>query len=519
MEHKAAKKAKKGILSIVFSRTALIVMLILLQIGALVLMYTILNDYLTYVYWITMAVQVFVIIYITNEQGTPEYSRTWILLILILPVFGCLFYVYVKLEIGTKYVGERLVKTKLDTSPYLTQKAEVVEDLRVSKPANAALAYYMNHQLQFPTYRNTKVTYFSIGQEKFAEMIHQLKRAEKYIFLEYFIVSEGYMWDTILDILKEKAKAGVEVRFMYDGMCSISNLPYNYPEQIRKFGIKCKMFRPIRPILSTTQNNRDHRKICVVDGKVGFTGGINLADEYINRKERFGYWKDTAVMLEGEAVQSLTMLFLQMWNVTEYKPENYENYQTPKSDTLHRELGFVIPYGDSPYDHEDVGKEVYFHILNHAKKYVHIMTPYLILDSEMVDTLTRAAKSGIDVKIIMPHIPDKWYAFAVAKTFYKDLLRAGVQIFEFTPGFVHAKSFVSDDDTAVVGTINLDYRSLYLHFECGVFMYNNPAVRDVERDFQNTLKKCHRISMSDIKKTGIGMKICGRVLRLIAPLM
>ena len=263
----------------------------------------------------------------------------------------------------------------------------------------------------------------------------------------------------------------------------------------------------------------DHRKICVVDGKVGFTGGINLADEYINRKERFGYWKDTAVMLEGEAVQSLTMLFLQMWNVTEYKPENYENYQTPKSDTLHRELGFVIPYGDSPYDHEDVGKEVYFHILNHAKKYVHIMTPYLILDSEMVDTLTRAAKSGIDVKIIMPHIPDKWYAFAVAKTFYKDLLRAGVQIFEFTPGFVHAKSFVSDDDTAVVGTINLDYRSLYLHFECGVFMYNNLAVRDVERDFQNTLKKCHRISMSDIKKTGIGMKICGRVLRLIAPLM
>ena len=240
MEHKAAKKAKKGILSIVFSSTALIVMLILLQIGALVLMYTILNDYLTYVYWITMAVQVFVIIYITNEQGTPEYSRTWILLILILPVFGCLFYVYVKLEIGTKYVGERLVKTKLDTSPYLMQKAEVVEDLRVSKPANATLAYYMNHQLQFPTYRNTKVTYFSIGQEKFAEMIHQLKRAEKYIFLEYFIVSEGYMWDTILDILKEKAKAGVEVRFMYDGMCSISNLPYNYPEQIRKFGITGK---------------------------------------------------------------------------------------------------------------------------------------------------------------------------------------------------------------------------------------------------------------------------------------
>lgn len=519
MKNKAAKKAKKGLLSVVFSRTALVVVLILLQLALMMGLATFLKEYAFYVYAITMIVQAIVVIYIINEKGNPEFSRTWILLILIFPVFGCLFYIYVKLELGTKYIGDRLDKLETETRAYLEQKEEIIEDLRRSKPANANLSHYMLYQRHFPTYRNTKAVYFSCGEEKFPALIDALEKAEKYIFMEYFIVAEGYMWDTILDILKRKAAQGVEVRFMYDGMCSISLLPYNYPKILRKHGIKCKMFSPIHPILSTTQNNRDHRKICVVDGKVGFTGGINLADEYINQKERFGYWKDTAVMLEGDAVQSLTMLFLQMWNVTEKKPEHYENYLTVKSAGLHRELGFMIPYGDSPYDHENVGEEVYFHILNHAKKYVHIMTPYLILDSAMIDTLTRAAKSGIDVKIIMPHIPDKWYAFAVAKTYYKELIEAGVKIYEFTPGFVHAKIFVSDDDTATVGTINLDYRSLYLHFECGIFIYNNPVVRDVEKDFQNTLRKCHRVSITDIKKVNPFMMICGRVLRLIAPLM
>lgn len=519
MEHNAAKKAKKGLLSIVFSRTALIVVLILLQLGFMFGMVTILQDYAVHVYRIMNIIQALVVIYIFNEKGNPEFSRTWILLILIFPLFGCLFYIYVKLDIGNTYIGKRFGKIQIDSWPYLEQKKEVLEDLRLSKPANANLSYYMMQRLHFPTYRNTKATYFSCGEEKFPALIEQLEKAEKYIFLEYFIVAEGKMWGTILEILKRKAAEGVEVRFMYDGMCSISLLPYNYPQIIRKYGIQCKMFSPIRPALSTTQNNRDHRKICVIDGKVGFTGGINLADEYINQKERFGYWKDTAVMLEGDAVQSLTMLFLQMWNVTENRPENYQNYLTKMSPVLHRELGFMIPYGDSPYDHEDVGEEVYCHILNHAKKYVHIMTPYLILDNAMVNTLTRAAKSGIDVKIIMPHIPDKWYAFAVAKTYYKELIRAGVKIYEFTPGFVHAKIFVSDDDTATVGTINLDYRSLYLHYECGVFIYNNPVVRNVETDFQNTLKQCQRITVADVKKISPVMKICGRVLRLIAPLM
>ena len=519
MNHPAVKKAKNKILEIVFSRTALVLLLILLQLGAMFVLSTILRDYAVYVYSLELIAQILIVVYIINDKTCPEFTCTWMLLILIFPVFGCLFYVYVKLELGTRMFGKRLCDVQMETWPYLKQQKEIVEELQVSKPANANLARYMANQLHYPTYRNTKAMYFSCGEEKFPELLKQLKMAQKYIFLEYFIVAEGYMWESILEILKQKVAEGVEVRFMYDGMCSISLLPYKYPEEIQRYGIKCKMFSPIRPVLSTVQNNRDHRKICVIDGKVGFTGGINLADEYINKKERFGYWKDTAVMLQGDAVQSLTMMFLQMWNATELLPEKYESYLTDMSTELKRELGFVIPYADSPYDHENVGEEVYCHILNHAKKYVHIMTPYLILDNEMITTLTRVAKCGIEVIIIMPHIPDKWYAFAVAKTYYKELIESGVQIYEYTPGFVHAKVFVSDDDTATVGSINLDYRSLYLHFECGVFIYNNSEVDKVERDFQQTLAKSHKVTLMEVKKQTLATKISGQVLRLIAPLM
>ncbi|MFG6364581.1 phospholipase D-like domain-containing protein, partial [Schaedlerella sp.] len=350
---KAGKKAKKGVLRVIFSRTALILLLILLQLATFAGLLTILKDYMVYIYGVILVVQAGVIIYIMNEQTCPEFTRTWILLILIFPVFGCAFYVYAKLELGTHFVGEQLKKRQMETWPYLNQKKSILEDLRSSKPANANLAHYMNRSLHFPVYRNTKATYFSCGEEKFPALIEQMKQAKRFIFLEYFIVAEGYMWGSILKVLKEKAAQGLDVRFMYDGMCSISLLPYNYPKMIEKYGIRCKMFSPIRPVLTTAQNNRDHRKICVIDGKVGFTGGINLGDEYINRQERFGYWKDTAVMLEGDAVQSLTMLFLQMWNVTERKPEHYGRYLTKPAGELRRELGFVMPYGDSPFDHED----------------------------------------------------------------------------------------------------------------------------------------------------------------------
>ena len=507
--------AKKKFFKMVFSRAGIFVILILVQMLIFLGIPYYLKEYATFIYSVMSLMEIIVLVYIINTEGNPAFKLSWILCVMAVPVVGTIFYIYVHLQLETRFVQNRLAALRMETEPYMDQDQKITDALWEGKSANAQLS----HQLGFPTYRNTEAEYFPVGEAKFASMIKELEKAEKFIFMEYFIVEEGIMWNTILEILKRKAAEGVEVRFMYDGMCAFDLLPYSYPKKLQKYGINCKMSNKIRPFVSTIQNNRDHRKICVIDGQVGYVGGVNLADEYINEKERFGHWKDTAVLLRGDAVQSLTMIFLQMWDVDMRGVEPYGKYLTKKADTLNEKLGYVIPYADSPFDHENVGEEVYFHILNHAKKYVHIMTPYLILDNEMLTTLIRAAKSGIEVIIIMPHIPDKWYAFAVAKTYYKELIEGGVQIYEYTPGFVHAKIFVSDDDTATVGSINLDFRSLYLHFENGVFIYDNPEVQKVEEDFQNTLAKCHKVTVTEVRNRGILMKMAGQVLRLVAPLM
>ena len=511
--------AKKKFFKMVFSRAGIFVILILIQLLVFLGIPYYLKEYATFIYSAMSVMEIVVLVYIINTEGNPAFKMTWMLCVMALPVIGTVFYIYVHLQLETRFVQNRLAALRMETEPYMDQDEKVTEALWASKSANAQLSYYLSHQLGFPTYRNTEVEYFPVGEDKFASMIKELEKAVMFIFMEYFIVEEGIMWDTILEILKRKVNEGVEVRFMYDGMCAFDLLPYSYPKKLQKFGIKCKMSNKIRPFVSTIQNNRDHRKICVIDGQTGYVGGVNLADEYINEKERFGHWKDTAVLLRGDAVQSLTMIFLQMWDVDMRGVEPYGKYLTKKAESLNDRLGYVIPYADSPFDHENVGEEVYFHILNHAKKYVHIMTPYLILDNEMLTTLIRAAKSGIEVIIIMPHIPDKWYAFAVAKTYYKELIEGGVQIYEYAPGFVHAKVFVSDDDTATVGSINLDFRSLYLHFENGVFIYDNPEVQKVEEDFQNTLAKCHKVTVTEVRNRGVFMKVAGQVLRLVAPLM
>ena len=519
-EMKPVKKAQKGIAKIIFSRAFVLVALLLIQIGVFALAVTYVKDYANFIYAAFVILEIISVIAIINSDSDPNFKTTWILVILILPIFGAAFYVFVKSQLGTRILKKRLHDMEKKTMPYMQQNEEVLESLRISKPANANLATYLNNNsLNFPVYQNTSVKYFASGEEKFEEMKIQLRNAKKFIFLEYFIVEKGKMWGEILSILKDKVWEGVEVRFMYDGMCSINQMPIGYEKEMKRAGIKCKLFNPVTPVLSSAQNNRDHRKICVIDGEVAFTGGINLADEYINVKERFGHWKDTAVMLEGEAVQSFTMMFLQMWNINEKRQEIFAKYLSERSSEVRRELGYVLPYADSPYDNEDVGKRVYLHILDHAKKYVHIMTPYFILDNETMDALCHAAKCGIEVIVIMPHIPDKWYAFVLAKTYYKKVMEAGVKIYEYTPGFVHAKVFVSDGDTATVGTVNLDYRSLYHHFECGAMIYNNTVVWDVEKDFQNTLSKCRLVTKEDLERRSVFEKVAGSVLKLIAPLM
>ena len=517
---KTVEKGKKGLFSVVFGRTAVVVLLLLIQIGILFAGVQLLEEKLIYVYGGVTLLTVCLVIFIINKRENPAFMLAWIVPMLSIPIFGTLLYLFCAIQQEPKILRRRQEKMDWENRSLSQQKPAVMVRLEEESLEQANLSHYLG-KMGFPTYQNTSVKYFASGEEKFEEMKIQLRKAKSFIFMEYFIVAKGYMWGSILAILEEKVKEGVEVRFMYDGMCCLALLPYHYPEEIQAKGIQCKMFSPVRPVLSTIQNNRDHRKILVIDGQVAFTGGINLADEYINQKERFGHWKDTAIMLEGEAVRSFTMMFLKMWNTDKrIVTENFAKYvDVPVRRTPEQGDGYVIPYSDMPLDDEILGEQVYIDILFNAKKYVHIMTPYLILDYEMLHALTYAAKRGVEVIIIMPHIPDKKYAFILAKTYYEELLEAGVQIYEYTPGFVHAKVFVSDDCKAVVGTINLDYRSFYLHFECAAMMYRNKEIPNIEKDFQETLKKCQKVMPGDVRKQGIMNIITGRVLRLFAPLM
>lgn len=517
---KRVQKKLKGLTKVIFSRTAIIVLLMVLQIGLIIAAFDWMKEKSVYFYGCFLVLTVITVIAIINERSNPMIKLAWIVPVLVLPVFGVLFYLFIQMQLGTKMIAYRLRQLTNRTKPYLEQDETTLSELKQENLQIANLATYVSKKGGFPVYKNSEATYFSIGEKKFEALIEKLKEAQHFIFMEYFIVEEGYMWNTIRDILIEKAAKGVEVRFMYDGMCSVTMLPYNYPKQLQEFGIKSKMFSPIRPVLSSSQNNRDHRKIVVIDGKVAFTGGVNLADEYINQKVRFGHWKDTAIMIEGEAVRAFLMMFLQMWNITERTDEDYERYlRYVELEPACKRDGFVMPYGDSPFDEENVGEEVYMNMIHRAEHYIHIMTPYLILDNEMLQALMFAAKRGVEVMIMMPHIPDKWYAFVLAKTYYEELLDAGVQIYEYTPGFVHAKVFVVDGDEAVVGTINLDFRSLYLHFEDAVYLYQNSEIAKIEEDYQKTLLKCQKITKEDCKALPLKDRIAGRVLRLFAPLM
>lgn len=515
-ENTVLEKGRKGALRVVYGRTIVVVLLFLVQIYLVVGFFQSFSKYIPVFWGGYMVFALCIVLLIINKEGSPETKLTWTILTMLLPLVGGLFYLFVEMQPGYRLLGRRLKSIYKSTEDYVQQEESVMAALEEADKGTARLAQYVRKNGNFPVYQNTRVKYFPLGEDKFAEMLLQLEKAEQFIFMEYFILKEGYMWEKILQILEEKAKAGVEVRVMYDGTCAMFDLPYKYPEELKAKGIKCKMFAPIQPILSTHYNNRDHRKILVIDGKVGFTGGINIGDEYINRVVRHGHWKDTAVMLEGDAVQGLTMMFLQMWNVSE-KQVDYGKY-LEKTEIDQQATGFVMPYGDSPFDDELIGETVYMDILNRAKDYVHIMTPYLIIDQRMITALSFAAKRGVDVKLILPHVPDKKFAFALAKSHYPALLKAGVKIYEYTPGFVHAKVFTSDDEKAVVGTINLDYRSLYLHFECAAFLYQVDEIERIEEDFQETLAKCQEITLENYKKGTLLLRAEGWLLKVLAPL-
>ena len=512
----------RGLWKIIFGRTTILVLLLFIQVMILFGGFMILDRQILVFNYMCGFLAVIILMYLLNVRQNSSFKLMWIIFILAVPVAGVTFYIYTRLQPGTRFISRRVRELVEEERPFLLPDRAMMEKVYETSKPEAGLFRYIHDKGKYPAYGNASIKYFPLGEDKFKEMIYQLERARDFIFLEYFIVERGHMWNTILDILVRKAREGVEVRFMYDGTCTLSLLPKNYNRRMEALGIKCKIFSPMMPFLATHQNNRDHRKILVIDGHTAFTGGVNLADEYINEKVRFGHWKDTAIMVKGKAVNNFTLMFLQMWNIEEKRKENYGRYMytgEERYDASMRNGGYVVPYGDSPFDGENVGENVYLDILNTANEYVHIMTPYLILDEELLNAITFAAQRGVDVKIMLPHIPDKKYAYWLARTHYKELITEGVRLYEYTPGFIHAKVFTSDDEKAVVGTINLDFRSLYLHFECAAYIWKNPVIGDIENDFQMTLEKCQKVTMENCNQYNIIYRIIGRALRLIAPLM
>lgn len=508
-------KGKRGLLRMVFGRTMVIILLLALQVGLLAAAFLRLGEY--YYGFAALAAVGVSLTVVNRRRQNPAIKITWILLIMAAPVFAIPLYFFVDAELGHRMAHYRLETILEQTAKYAPPQPETRGKLAERDPGAASLASYVERTSHQCLYDGSSVRYFPSGEETFQAMLEELEKAKQFIFLEFFIIEEGYMWGRILSVLQRKVQEGVEVRVLYDGTCAVGKVPYQYARQLESLGIQCHMFAPLRPFVSTHYNNRDHRKIMVVDGRVAFTGGVNLADEYINRRVLYGHWKDTAVMVSGQAVRGFTLMFLQMWNVGSSREEDYPRYLDASRPVAGE--GLVLPYGDQPMDQENVAESVYLDILNRAVRYVHIATPYLILDNEMITALTFAAKRGVEVRLIVPGVPDKKTVFALTRSYYRELIEAGVEIYEYTPGFVHAKMFVSDDRAAVVGSINLDYRSLYLHFECAALLLDCPAVADVEADMQRTFAQCRRLTVTDCKKDRLSRRLTGWLLRPLAPLM
>ena len=513
---KQLEKLKK-FWKLIFGRTGILVFLLLVQAVILFGGFALIDKSAWIVNYTIGLLAVIILIYILNARSNSSFKLMWIILILVVPVVGVAFYIFTRVQPGTAYISHRVNALIEEEKDYLTPHKDTLYDVYAESKQECGFMQYLYKRGKYPVYSNASVKYFPLGEDKFQELLYQLERAEKFIFLEYFIVDKGIMWNRILRILARKAREGVEVRFMYDGTCTLSLLPRNYPKRLEQLGIQCKIFAPMRPFLSTHQNNRDHRKIAVIDGRAAFTGGVNLADEYINAEQRFGYWKDAALRVEGDAAWNFTVMFLNFWNAFRPSETDYDAFRpmplvTPVSD------GIVQPYADSPLDEEPMAETVYLNILAQAQRYVYIYTPYLAVGEEMLDALKNAAKRGVDIRLVLPGIPDKKLVFRLSRSYYLPLLRAGVRIYEYTPGFLHAKCWVSDDVTAVVGSINMDYRSLFLHFECGVLLQKNSQVAVLRDDVRATLPQCREIQVTECR-TSLPGTVLDSVLRLLSPLM
>ncbi len=497
------------------TRTILSIVILVLQIIFIANSIINFTDKIVWLHSLARFLGIILVIHIITIRGNQSYKIMWIVFILLIPVFGVLAYML--------FGGGRVfphIKRRLEAcnKKYLAPlKADDAADkLNYSDMLHSRQASYIKNEAGFPILDNTCSTFLPSGEAFFTEVLKTLKAAEKYIYIEFFILAEGYMWDEIFTILKEKSKNGVEIKIIFDDFGSIKRQNKGFVKKLKKYGIEVSIFNPIRPSIDIFMNNRNHRKIIIVDGKYAFTGGINIGDEYINKIKRFGHWLDTGIKIEGKAVNTFIAMFCSMWEFTTKKEIDIKS-----KFAHHNEFkdGYYVPYCDDPLDNTNTAQGVYMQIIGTAQKYVYIETPYLILDSAMISALCLAAKSEIDVRIITPHIPDKWYVHPVTQYYYSELLDAGVKIYEYSPGFIHSKLFVSDDSVATVGTVNMDYRSFNFHFECGVWFSGAKSVNEIKNNFLSTLKDCEEIINEEWKKRPLIKKFKQTILHLFAPLM
>ena len=521
MEIKTVRQAKSKIGRGVLTRTFFFVVTLVIQVSILMGLTWALGRYSGVGYFFLAALSAITVIALLDRDGiNPVYKMMWILIILLMPPMGVVFYLFWGHRNTGNQHAYRMDNIQQRLTKALPQDPEPLQNLASNDKSLFRSASYLSRNVGVPLYSNTESRYFAWGEEFFPVFLEELKKAERFIFMEYFILKPGYMWNTTLEVLKQKAAAGVDVRILYDSFGCMFHLPEDYYQELRELGIRCYPVLPPRFSTHisdyTMLNHRDHRKITAIDGNVAFTGGLNFSDEYINRKKRFGIWKDTGLMLKGKGAQGLTALFLEMWDFVSGDRSELRDYEPTLVCPTD---GLVQSFGDSPLSDENVAENVYFNILQQATDYVYIATPYLVVDNEMVTTLSLVAKSGVDVRIITPGIPDKWYVYWVTQSYYPVLLKAGVRIFEYTPGFIHAKMYVSDDKTAVVGSANMDYRSLYLHFENCCSFYGGHMVTNVKQDLEACMAESHEVTMEDTRDLPFYKRILQIFLRLFAPLL
>lgn len=513
----------KKFFNFIFSRILFITCMFLIQLTLLIIFLLYFNKYFIYLYGLNLIVGMIFTFIIINDNINPAFKITWILISIALPFLGGMIYLTFGEKRLLKSVKKRLFNfsIKFKDSMDLTKDYDI-ETLNDSDMNVYRQAKYVNTATGSPVFFNTKTKYFSSGEKSFEEYLNDLKSAKKFIFMEYFIISEGFFLDSVLKILKEKAEKGLDVKIILDDVGSIFTLSNKKIEEMKSYGIKIVEFNQIHGIILPKHNNRTHRKMTIIDGKIAYTGGINIADEYINVIEKYGYWKDSVLKLEGHAVASFINMFISLWDYSTGENTDlnslYDKKDIEKNSNIKEELGVVIPFSETPIE-ESTSENMYLNMIRRANRYIYITTPYLIITWEMENALISAAKTGVDVRIITPHIPDKKYVHLLTRSFYKRLIDNGVKIYEFEKGFIHAKNFVCDDEFVVIGSINLDYRSLYLHFECAVWTFGTPIIKDVKRDFERTLKKSIAITPEWIKKRKLITRILQSLLKLFAPLM